>query len=174
MDDIKRREVQKGSYVDILIGEELVRGYVKRMLPRQSDPRDIEVELMSGEIGLVYHLVTKSEYKVEKFKFYNLFLHSRNIVTIWDKERNEFFVEPLRNPAKKRIEKTAYLFSDDAIAKKFLKELERDELAIRRISRRRTIKENFKKSDIDIFRLNEERKVSAKKLDELERYYNMM
>lgn len=174
MDDIKRGEVKIGSYVDILVEDRLLRGYVKRMLPRQSDPRDIEVELMSGEMGLVYHLVTKSEYKVEKFRFYNLFLNSKHLLTIWDKEKNEFFVEPLPVPARKSIEKTAYLFSEDDVAKKFLSELGREDLAVRRISRRRTIKDNFKKADIDVFRLNEERKVSVKKLDELEQYYNMM
>lgn len=172
MTNIRRKELKIGMCVDVEVGEDAVRGFIKRILPYKKGESEVKVELRSGTVGDVLSLVTKSEYEKDKFKFYNLFFHSKYRVTIWNKQTKELFVHVLKNPVTQHTERTAYIFSDNETAQAFLKELNKSDLAIRRISRQKPILDSFKGVTVDSFRLDEQRKVTKAKLKELEHYFN--
>lgn len=157
--------------MDIKVSDDLVRGYIAKVL---YDPNECEVRvrLKTGTEGVVHNIVTKAQLEKETFKFYNLFFHSKHLLTIWDKHAKQSYISPIRLNSAGDAERTAFVFSDEDLAKAFLQELGRPELALRRISRRKTVLENFSKESVDAFRLNEQRKVSNVKMKRLEEHFS--
>lgn len=174
MRDFTRADVQVGMYVDIEYLDSLKRGYIKKIYPKGKTPSDVKVELVSGEVGIVYHLVTKEEFKREKFKYYNLFIHARGIVTIADKYTKEILVDKVVHPNRRVVERTAYLFSEEKTALDFLLKRGEDNLAIKRISRKKPLVENFNNLEVDAFHINNQRKISLTKLNEYESKFKQM
>lgn len=156
--------------VDINVSGNVVRGYIAKVLYDPND-RDVRVRLKTGTEGTIHRIVTKAQLEKETFTFYNVFFHAKHLLSIWNKETNRYFISPIKRPGGQPPEQTAFLFSDETLAKEFLQELQKPELALRRISRRKTVLENFDKETIVSFRLDEQRKVTKAKMKQLEAHF---
>lgn len=158
---IRRKQLKVGMLVEVVKDGGIVRGYIKQVIPPEQPNQPIEVELKSGVIGTIERIVTRSELNRESFRFYNLFFHSRHLLTIHHKFTKEIYI----------TDGAAYIFSDEGISKKVLEELNDDNLAIRRISRQKPIIESFDNSNITKFRLDESMIVSKQRIKKLEEYF---
>lgn len=175
MDDIKRADVRVGLEVDILTEDNrTVRGFINHIYPGKKKQVDIDVALYSGEMGVVSHIVTQEEKARDTFRFYNLFFYSRYMVTIMHKQNQDVFLDRIQYSGRDDYERVAYLFSDEKKALTFLLKRGNDDLAIKRVSRKKPLVENFKKQPIDYFYLDDERKVTPSRLDENERTFQSM
>jgi len=86
-----------GMLVEIVYEEDratqkLTRGYIKEIITKDNRAKKITVVLTTGERGIVKHIVTKDELKLENFKFYNRFFSEKNIYSIWNKKENKYLV----------------------------------------------------------------------------------
>ena len=158
---IRRKHLKVGMLVEIETNNQIIRGYIKQVIPPKQPNQPIEVELKSGVIGIIDRIVTTEDVKQESFKFFNLFFHSKHLLTIHHKFTKDIY----------SVNQTGYIFSEESIAIEVLRELNNDNLAIRRISRQKPLLENFKNTNINKFRLNEERIVTTQKLKSLEIYF---
>lgn len=172
MEEIKRNDLQVGLLVEILSGNECYRGYIQEIITKTNSAKKVKVVLHDGKTGYIDHIVTKEEFDSEQFKFYNLFFYEKEILSIWNKKERKYLVDMVYNVKKQTAEPTAFLFTDKRVAKEVLKSLDSDLLMLKKLNRRRLIGENFKTCDVEFFRINEMRKVSLKKLNEREVFYN--
>lgn len=171
MQTIRRKHLKPGMLVEIIKNEKILKGTIKNVVPPHLSNGGIEVELTSGTVGLIHKIITKNEIEQATFKFYNLFFHSKHLLTIWNKYTKEPLILSSKNKRTKEIERSTLIFSEEVIAKKVLKELNREELAIRRISRQKPITENFTGDGITHYRLDESRRVNKKRLNQLEEQF---
>lgn len=175
---ITRNDVAVGMLVRIIPSESkndaLVTGYIAKILTKKATAKQVKVELTSGIQGVVDELVSQDAFEREKFRFYNLFFFDKHIYSIWDKKRKRYLVLMIPNEKKQRQERTAFLFNDEAAAKKMLASLADDTFMLRELNRKKPIPANFKTLTIEFFRINEERKLSFKKLTEMEQFYKNM
>lgn len=181
MDITNRKDIQIGMLVEIISNEgkrknAVTRGYVVKILSQANNKKGVKVQLNTGEVGHVDHIVTKEELRLENFKFYNRFFFEKQLFTLWSKETRNFVVFEHYNKAKNRIEKTALLFDSEKEAKQFIKGTSFDtpDHLIRPIHRRKPIIELFSKTDVEFFRINGTRKISKEKLNEWEYYFKNM
>lgn len=149
----------------------VIRGYIKNIITKTNTAERVKVELKSGDIGYVEHLVTRDEMKIEQLKYYNHFFYAKTITSIWDKQSNKYLVTPVFNERKQKDDLFAYLFTDDTVAKRVLSDLGDDRYMLRSIKRHKPISENFKTLDHTHYRINEERKITLKNLNEREREF---
>ena len=182
MDITNRKNIKVGMLVDIVAekdkgNDSLTRGYVVKVLSQANNKKGVKVQLQTGEIGHVDHIVTKEELRLENFKFYNRFFFEKELYSIWNKQTRQFLVFDHVNEAKSNnIEKTALLFDSEAKAKIFVqgtKYSDSDHL-IRPIHRRKPIVELFSQTNPDYYRINGTRKLSKEKLQEWEQYFKNM
>lgn len=176
--DVKiKSNIIKGLIVDIVEeknkqSQEVTRGYVKRLISNSDQKnKGIKVELTNGAVGRVVGIPSKNDIQKENFKFYNVFFYQDIIYGIWDKKNKQFFVIKRQNKLTGRIEKTMLLFSDLDIANAKIKgtPFEDRNFQIKSIKRKSKLITNvFKNYDIDVFSINTERKVSIKKMKDLE------
>lgn len=181
MDITNRKDIKIGMLVDIVAEKDkgkdvLTRGYVIKVLSQANNKKGVKVELQTGEIGHVEHIVTKEELRLENFKFYNRFFFEKQLYSVWNKETRKFLVFNHTNEALRRIEKTALLFDSEEEAQKFIKGSKYDtkEHIIRPIHRKKPIVDLFSQSGADFFRINATRKLSKEKLQEWENYFKNM
>lgn len=166
-------DIKIGTMVDIYKGDELIRGLVKEIYPRKRKD-EVKVSIHTGDVGYVYKVVTKHEIKQERFKFYNLFFYSKHLLTIANKNNQKVLIDSLFYQSTGKTEETAYLFSNEEDAKAFLSERGDSIYAYKRISKKKYIIDNFKKENIDYFYLNNQRKISANRLNEYEKKFRAM
>lgn len=172
MGEIKRSDLKIGMLVEILSDNECYRGYIQEITTKTNSAKKVKVVLNDGQIGYVDHIVTKEEFDSEQFKFYNLFFYEKEIYSIWNKRERKYLVDMVSNVSRQVTEPTGFLFTDKKVAKDVLKAMDCDLLMLKKLNRRKLISENFKTCDVKFFRINEMRKVSLKKLNERETFYN--
>lgn len=171
MTEIRRKNLRPGMMVEVNLNNEIVRGIIKEVIPPHLSNNDLEVELTTGSKGPLVRIVTKNEIEQETFKFYNLFFHSRHLLTIWNKYTKKTLLLRTSNKRTAQVEYAAMLFSSEEIAKKFLEELDDKDHAIRRISRQIPITENFKNEMVTHYRLDESRRLNEQRLNQLEEQF---
>lgn len=173
MNNITKSDIVIGMLVDIVAdkdrAEEIMsRGYIKEIITKEKTAKFVTVLLTNGLKGRVKHIVTKDEVRLENFKFYNNFFYLKEIYSIYDKKKREYVSIPYRNNLTKKIENTAFLFSEKSIALEILKLLNQSNYMITNINRRKPIVENFKEIDINFFSIDKKHKLSHDKLIEWE------
>lgn len=157
--------------VEIEAENEIYRGYIEEVITKTNQAKKVNVRLKTGEVGSVVHLVTREEMDMERFIYYNHFLSTQKIASIWDRKVNKYFILEAQYPKKSETRRYAYLFTDEAIANDVLSSLNDDRYMLRWINRKKKINENFKTLDVTHFRVNEERRVSVSYLSEREDDY---
>lgn len=157
--------------MEIECQNETKRGYIRHIITKTSTAERVKVELKSGEIGYVEHLVTRDEMKMEQLKYYNHFLYAKTITSIWDKKASAYLVSTVFNERRQQEERVAYLFTDPAVAERVLSTLDNTRFMIRSINRSKRIDENFKTLDHTHYRINEERKITVNNLNEREKEF---
>lgn len=181
MNTTNRKEIQVGMLVDIVSQKDkgtdrLTRGYIIKILSQANNKKGVKVELQSGDVGHVDHVVTKEELKMENFKFYNRFFFEKELYTVWDKKKKCFLAHPHYNQQRGSTELTALLFDSKEDAKQLLKGTPYDtpDYVIRPFGRKKHIVDLFEKQKIAYFRINGERKISFEKMKEWESYFRNM
>lgn len=169
---IRRKDLAVGMLVEIESGNDVYRGYIQDILTKTSKADRIKVRLKTGEVGFVVHLVTKEEMDMERFKYYNRFFYEQKIASIWDKKENKYLIKEEQHPTKNITRRYAYLFTNQDVANDVLASLSDERYMLRWINRKKPISENFKTLDCSHYRINEERKITKKNLDEREHSYN--
>ena len=178
LDNTKKNHIVVGLLVDIVedknkATQELTRGYVKRIISNKDCKKGIKVELTNGAIGHVKDAPKLNEVKKETFKFYNEFFYLDYLYVIWDKVNKRYYIMNRVNKLNYEIEKTLLIFSSEEEAKKIIKgtPLDSKDYMIRPIRRNKPLVKFFKDYDIDVFSINTKRKLSFKKMKELEEYF---
>lgn len=153
----------------------LTRGRILRVLSKENQKKGIKVELTTGETGRIKHVPTLDEIRLENFKFYNQFFFLPKIFSIWNKKERCYLLLDYPN-AKGMVEKTAFLYETKGDAEELLKllKLPASDFMVKEINRRKPISQNFKSLDVDVYRLNRDRKLTYEKLNELEHYFKSM
>lgn len=172
MNTIRRKDLLIGMLVEIQSGNDVYRGYIQDIITKTNQAARIKVKLKTGESGYVIHLVTKEEMEMERFKYYNRFFYEQKIASIWDRKENKYFIKEEKHPTKPIVHRYAFLFTDQEIADDVLSSLKDDRYMLRWINRKRPIRDNFKTLDYSHYRINEERKITKKNLDEREHSYS--
>ena len=171
LDVTKRNNLVEGLIVDISVGEEMVRGVIKKILSKSSNSKGIKVELMTGEVGYVKYVPTKNELRLESFKYWNSLLQGR-IFTIYD-NTNKKYVEISRlDKFTGKQEVSGLLFSSKELADEFVKNsptYNTKQYTVRTVKSSKGLSENFPSATS--FRGDVKRKISAEKLNELQ--YNL-
>ncbi|MDF2879660.1 MAG: hypothetical protein K0R54_217 [Clostridiaceae bacterium] len=179
IDVTNKKNLCIGMLVDIIADEDrntqnITRGYITEIITKDNRAKKISVILNNGRKGIVNHIITKDELKTENFKFYNLFFYDKNIYSIWDKKANKYLVIERVNKRLGNIERVAFLFNNDLIAKEILGVLDNKDYMIKTINRKKPIIENFKTLKIDFFNINKDRRLSYDRLIEWENKFKSM
>lgn len=175
-----KKNFRPGMVVDIETEEDKVRdtvtrGVIAQVLSKGNQTKGIKVQLTTGETGRVYGLPTKEEIRMENFKFYNQFFFLPKMFSIWNKIERKYLILDYPNQ-RGAVEKTAFLFEDKKEAEDLLHllQLSQKEYMVKEINRRKPISENFKTLEVDVYRLNRDRKLTYERLNELEHYFKNM
>ena len=170
--------IKLGMIVDIIADkvkktQEVTRGCVKRVVSNTDRKKGIKVELTNGVIGTLVGIPTKSSVEKERFKFYNIFFYQDKIYAIWEKKANKWLVLTRTNKLSGALEQTVLLFSSEEKAKEIIANtsLDNKSYMIRPIKRKKPIVQIFKDYEVDVFSIDATRKLSNKKLKELEEYF---
>lgn len=168
IDISQRNNFQKGMLVDILENEQIIRGYINKIISNDNQNKGIKVSLTNGHSGRIYGVPSKAEIEKENFKFYNLFFNTCDIYTIL-KEKSVFLLDC-------NGKKCAYLYSSKDIALKSIKNtpLEQKPYNIGRISRNKNIVDLLKKYEIDIFVIDMEKQLTNTQLNDYEIKFRSM
>lgn len=168
IDISQRNNFQKGMLVDILENEQIIRGYINKIISNDNQTKGIKVSLTNGHIGRVYGIPSKFEIEKENFKFYNLFFNTCDIYTIL-KDKNVFLLDC-------NGKKCAYLYSSKDIALKSVKNtpLEKNPYKIGKLNRNKNIIELLKKYEIDIFVIDMEKQLTNTQLNDYEIKFRSM
>ena len=176
--DVEKIEnIKVGLLVDILVDEykkteHKERGYIKKIISKKDREGGIFVELTNGSKGAILDIISKDQLKKENFKYYNMFLHDKRIVGIWDKNNKEF-ISCVRKLDKGDLYFT-YLFNDLEKAQKTLKLFDNKIYQLKTISRKTTIKDNFSNIYIKAYYINNEKLISVKSLEKYEELFKRM
>lgn len=171
LDITKRSNLVEGLIVDISVGEEIVRGVIKKILSKNSNSKGIKVELMTGEVGCVKYVPTKNELRLDSFKYWNSLLQGR-IFTIYDNTNKKYLEISRLDKFTGTQELSGLLFSSKDLADEFVKNsstYNSKQYTIRTVKSSKTLSENFPTATS--FRGDIKRKISAEKLNELQ--YNI-
>lgn len=178
MDPTKKNNIVIGLLVDIVQNkhketQELTRGYVKRIVSNKDSKKGIKVELTNGTIGNVKEVPKLNDIKKETFKFYNEFFYLDYLYVIWDKKLKTYYIMNRMNKLTYEYEKTLLIFSSKEEAENVIKgtSLDSKDYMIRSIKRNKPLAVFFKDLNIDVFSINTKRKLTFKKLKELEEYF---
>ncbi|WP_214688204.1 MULTISPECIES: DUF2196 domain-containing protein [unclassified Exiguobacterium] len=152
----------------------VTRGIIAKVLSKGNQPSGVKVQLTTGEVGRVYEIPSRDEVRREHFRFYNTFFFLKKIYSVWVKKEKRYYT--LNYPSAHGDENTAFLFVEKEEGEQFMKmmNLHPTEYMVKEISRRKPIHENFKTLEVDVFRIDLDRKVSVEKLIELESYFKNM
>ena len=179
IDITMKKNFRPGMLVEIETEEDKVRdtvtrGVIVKVLSKGNQEKGIKVELDTGEVGRVYSVPTKDEMRRETFKFYNTFFFLPKIYSVWHKKEKKYYT--LAYPSKSGNEKTAFLFVDKGEGERLMEmmNLSATEYIVKEINRKKFIHENFKTLEVDTYRINLNRKLTADKLKELEQYFKNM
>lgn len=116
---ITKGSVRKGDYVEIeMNNNKLETGFVTKILSCTTKGGTI-VSLNNKQEGKVTYIFSEQEQKKESFKFWNKFIQSEKVFSIFDKEKGKFYELSRRN-SKGEIEIVALLFNDYKDAQEFL------------------------------------------------------
>jgi len=174
-----RKQLQVGLLVEVINHEngkeKIVRGYISKILSQTNSDKGIKVLLHNGVEGKVESIITEQQVKTENFKYYNLFFFEKYLYTIYNQETKEYlnYSHTLQNGKKENI---LFLYTSESAIKEFVKgtSFEKKPYAIRRISRTKKLKQIFSNMQIDVVRINNERKIQWLKLQEWEDYFRKM
>ena len=179
MDLNKRSSIKIGMLVDIVkiedrLSQNHTRGYVMEIISNSNTKKGILVKLTTGEVGNVKKILTQEDIKSENFKFWNLFFYSKQIYTIWDKKNKNILVINHKNKYTSKIEKTSMIFDSENIAKDFIKDTiyDNSNYMISRLNMNKRIHENLKKINIDVVRININKRVFFDRFIELENHFH--
>ena len=168
--NITKKDICIGLFVEIIQydsrnNETVHRGYIKRVITQGKSDK-VKVELDNNECGVVVHILTKEELKLEAFKFYNKFLYEKTIYAIWHRYEQSFFV--YRNKQEQRD--ILYVFHSKEQANTFTKKYLDDNYMVKELKKsNKSLQQLFSKTDFNTYYINEERKISKDKLHEFER-----
>ena len=154
--------------VEIIENEQVIRGYINKILSNENQTKGIKVSLHNGHTGRIYGVPAKVEIEKEEFKFYNLFFNSCDIYTILN-EKNVFLLDC-------DGKKCAYLYSSKECALKSIKNtpLEKKPYNVGKLSRNKNIIELLRKYQIDIFVIDMEKQLTNNQLNDLETKFRSM
>lgn len=161
-------------YVEIIIGDrELKRGKIKRIISKEKRKDGmVKVELITGEQGRVVKILTRDDFELENFKFFNLFFHSKEHYIIYNSKKRENLV--ITKERKGLEVKHFIIFSDKKLAESVLQRSH----YIKKGYNIRTLNKNLSsyinKLEADLIILNMERTVLKKKFFELEERFKKM
>lgn len=175
-----KKNFRPGMVVDIETEEDkardtVTRGVIAQILSKGNQPKGVKVQLTTGEVGRVYGLPSKEEIRMENFKFYNQFFFLPKMYSIWNKTERKYLI--LDYPTQRgTVEKTAFLFEEKKGAEDLLQllQLSPKVYMVKEINRKKPISENFKTLEVDVYRLNRDRKLTYERLNELEHYFKNM
>lgn len=167
-------EIEVDKTEDSSGNKEVLRGRLLTVLSKGNQKKGIKVELTTGEKGRVIHVPTRDEIKLENFKFYNKFFYLQHIYSIWNKTERKYYT--LSYPHGEKNETTVFLFEDKSEAERLMKDLHLSpqEYMVKEINRRKSIYENFKTIDVDVFRVNRDRRICYEQFNQLEHYFKSM
>jgi len=165
--EVEKSEDNRGT-------KNVLRGRLLKVLSNGNQKRGIKVELTTGEKGRVVHVPTRDEIKLENFKFFNQFFYLPHIYSIWNKQERRYYT--LSYPHGANTEETVFLFEAKAEAERLMKDLHLSpqDYMVKEINRRKAIYENFKTLDVDVFRINRDRRMSYEQFNQLEHYFKSM
>lgn len=167
--EIDKKDLQKGTLVDIAIGEDtIIRGRIKQVKSKTT-PKDgmYKVELNNGSIGKVLKIVSNNEVELENFKFFNILFYSKNVYSIYNYEKQNYTTINKKDSNLEYI----LIFTNESEALKTLNK-SKEKFAnckVNKLHPNKKISENFKKvNKVDYVIINNTKKVSFKKFKELE------
>lgn len=169
-----RKNFKPGMLVDVRFnGGEIDRGYIEKVDSIENNKKGILVTLTKGIKGRVVGVPSENEIKKENFRFYNLFFHSKEIYSIYDKKARKYLTLPIFNKTINENENTVLMFTDkEEVDKAYLFfNLDNSQYITNKIDTRKEFLKSFKMLEYSVIRINIKRKLTLELFCSYERKF---
>lgn len=168
IDLTKKNNFQAGMLVDISCNNNIVRGWIEKVLSSGNSSDGIKVRLTNGQEGRVYGIPNPSDLERKNFKFYNLLMNSQELYLIFYRKENRLFT---------LNDKFLYIFSSKELAENSIKNtmFENKEFMLRPFGNMTKLFTYLKKQNVQysMVIIDKTRQLTKPQLEELyKKFYN--